>query len=74
MAIVAALAIAATALQWWPITGVEVLGFVTGGICVWLAVREHVWNWPIGIANNIVFLILFWRTALFATPACRSST
>lgn len=66
MAAVSALAALATLLRWWPIAPIEVLGFVTGGICVWLVVREHVWNWPIGLANNVVFLILFWRTRLFA--------
>ena len=40
---------------WWSISVTEAWGFVTGGICVWLVVREHLWNWPIGIANNIVF-------------------
>lgn len=66
MAIVSGVAFTATALHWWPITAIEVLGFVTGGVCVWLVVREHAWNWPIGIANNIVFLVLFWRAHLFA--------
>jgi nicotinamide mononucleotide transporter len=44
---------------------VEVLGFVTGALCVWLLVKEHILNWPIGIANNILFAVLFWRTRLF---------
>lgn len=44
----------------------EILGFVTGGITVWLTVREHMWLWPIGVANNIFFFILFWRGRLFA--------
>lgn len=66
MAVISALAIAATLLRWWPIAVIEVLGFVTGGICVWLVVREHVWNWPIGIASNVVFLVMFWRARLFA--------
>ena len=44
---------------------VEVLGFITGAICVWLIVKEHVLNWPIGIANNIFFAVLFWRASLF---------
>jgi len=61
-----ALAAAATALRWWPIAPLDALGFISGGITVWLVVREHVWNWPIGLANNVVFLIVFWRTRLFA--------
>jgi nicotinamide mononucleotide transporter len=48
---------------------VEILGFITGAICVWLVVKEHVLNWPIGIANNIFFVILFWRTRLFGDMA-----
>ncbi|WP_425615266.1 nicotinamide riboside transporter PnuC [Anatilimnocola sp. NA78] len=44
----------------------EVFGFITGGICVWLVVRQHVWNWPIGLANNAVFLVLFWQSRLYA--------
>jgi nicotinamide mononucleotide transporter len=44
----------------------ELLGFITGGVCVWLAARENIWNWPIGIANNIFYLIVFWRSGLYA--------
>jgi nicotinamide mononucleotide transporter len=51
---------------WWSIGVTEAWGFVTGGICVWLVVREHLWNWPIGIANNIVFFFLFLHGRLFA--------
>ena len=54
-------------LQTWAgISLTEALGFVSGGVCVWLVVREHLWNWPIGLANNIVFFILFWKSELFA--------
>lgn len=45
---------------------IEFLGFVTGAVCVLLAVRENVWNWPIGILNNIAFLVIFWRSKLYA--------
>lgn len=31
-----------------------------------LAVRENAWNWPVGIANNVFFLILFWSSKLYA--------
>jgi nicotinamide mononucleotide transporter len=52
--------------NWWTIGVAEAWGFVTGGICVWLVVREHLWNWPIGLANNIFFFILFLRGRLYA--------
>lgn len=45
---------------------VEILGFVSGALCVWLVARQNVWNWPIGIANNITFLILFWAAGIYA--------
>jgi nicotinamide mononucleotide transporter len=44
----------------------EILGFVTGAASVLLAVRESAWNWPVGIANNVFFLILFWKAKLYA--------
>jgi nicotinamide mononucleotide transporter len=47
-------------------TWVEVLGFLTGAVSVGLAVRESAWNWPVGIANNIFFFILFWNAKLYA--------
>ena len=43
-----------TAFGLWPIGWLEAWGFITGGICVWLTVRENVWTWPVGIANNMV--------------------
>ncbi len=47
----------------------EVFGFVTGAICVWLAVRQNVWTFPIGLANNAAFLILFAGAGLYANAA-----
>ena len=44
----------------------EMLGFLTGATSVWLAVKENVWNWPIGIANSAFFLVLFWTAHLYA--------
>lgn len=44
----------------------EVFGFITGAACVGLLVRQNIWNWPLGIANNLVFIVLFYRTGLYA--------
>ncbi|WP_222598225.1 nicotinamide riboside transporter PnuC [Lentzea tibetensis] len=44
----------------------EVAGFVTGALCVWLVAVQNAWNWPIGILNNVAFLLLFWSSGLFA--------
>ncbi|TDU78982.1 nicotinamide riboside transporter PnuC [Streptomyces sp. KS 21] len=44
----------------------EILGFATGALCVWLVARQHVANWPIGIANNVFFIVLFAQAGLYA--------
>jgi nicotinamide mononucleotide transporter len=66
MVVVSTAMLLASALAWWRFSLTESLGFVTGGVCVWLAVREHVATWPIGLANNVVFFVLFWQGRLFA--------
>jgi nicotinamide mononucleotide transporter len=45
---------------------VEIAGFVSGALCVWLVARQNVWNWPIGMANNVTFLVLFWTAGIYA--------
>jgi len=44
----------------------ELAGFISGALCVWLLVRQNIWNWPIGIANNIVYVIVFYKSGLYA--------
>lgn len=48
-----------------PVTIVETMGFISGALCVLLVVKQNIWNFPIGIANNIVFIILFLSSRLF---------
>lgn len=43
----------------------EALGFITGAACVWLVVKRNVWNYPVGIANNLFFLVLFTTSKLY---------
>lgn len=51
--------------RWLPLDRTEAFGFATGAICVWLATKENLWSWPIGLANNLVFAVLFWNARLF---------
>lgn len=44
----------------------ELLGFVTGGLCVWLTVRGSIANFAVGIANSGFFLVLFASSRLWA--------
>jgi nicotinamide mononucleotide transporter len=48
-----------------PFSSQEAWGFVTGGWCVWLQVKENIWAWPISLVNNAVFFFLFQRERLF---------
>ena len=44
---------------------IEIFGFVTGAVNVWLLARQNIWNWPIGIANNLAYLLLFAKSGLY---------
>jgi nicotinamide mononucleotide transporter len=47
-------------------TWAEVLGFVTGLLDVWLVVRQHILNWPLGILNVALLMLVFWAAGLYA--------
>lgn len=49
-----------------PVSVIEIIGFVTGGVCVWFVAKQNLWNWPIGILNNGAFFILFIGVGLYA--------
>jgi len=44
----------------------EAIGFTTGAVCVWLAAVSDPWTWPIGIANNLLYLVIFTHAGLYA--------
>ncbi|MET9484445.1 nicotinamide riboside transporter PnuC [Streptomyces sp. NPDC006638] len=55
-----------------PVSWTEVLGFGSGALCVWLVARQHVANWPVGIANNLFFVVLFLQAGLYADMALQA--
>jgi nicotinamide mononucleotide transporter len=62
----------ATGTQLAPFSWTETLGFVTGGACVWLAVRQHILSWPIGLANNALYFAVFFEARLYADMALQA--
>lgn len=49
-----------------PTTVLEVIGFITGGLCVWAIAKQYRWNYPVAVLNSIAFLFLFWSVGLYA--------
>jgi nicotinamide mononucleotide transporter len=43
----------------------EILGFLTGAVNVWLLARQNIWNWPIGLANNALYVAVFLSAGLY---------
>jgi nicotinamide mononucleotide transporter len=52
-----------------PVTWAELFGFVTGIACVALAVAQRIETFPVGIANNVFFVVLFTDARLYADAA-----
>lgn len=47
-------------------TWLEAVSFLTGALCVWLTVKENIWNFPLGLANVATFCVVFFNAALYA--------
>jgi nicotinamide mononucleotide transporter len=43
----------------------EAVSFVAGAICVWLVVKENIWNFPIGIINTAGYAVIFFEARLY---------
>ncbi len=44
----------------------EILGFLTGAICVYLNTRQNVLGWFFGILNALLYAYVFWQVQLYA--------
>ncbi len=56
------------ALQaWWQQQSLlEVIGVITGLLCVYLAAKNIIWNWPFAIVSVVIYIFIFWDSHLFA--------
>ncbi|MBK8199832.1 MAG: nicotinamide mononucleotide transporter [Acidobacteria bacterium] len=44
----------------------EAAAFVSGAICVWLVVRQNIWNFPLGLINVAISGYIFYEYRLYA--------
>ncbi len=43
----------------------EIFSWTSGALCVWLITKENIWNWPIGMVNNLVLGFVFLTSKLY---------
>ena len=46
-------------------SGIEWFGTITGFICVYLAARQHILNWPVAILSVLAYVVIFYRYKLY---------
>jgi nicotinamide mononucleotide transporter len=44
----------------------EWAGVFTGLLCVWLAAKNNIWNWPIAIVSVSIYIFIFLESKLYA--------
>jgi nicotinamide mononucleotide transporter len=44
----------------------ETCGVISGILCVYLAAKNNIWNWPIAIISVIIYIIIFLEAKLYA--------
>jgi nicotinamide mononucleotide transporter len=44
----------------------ELTGVVTGLLCVYLAAKNNIWNWPFAIISTAIYIFIFAEAALYA--------
>lgn len=44
----------------------ETFGVITGILCVYLAAKNNIWNWPIAIVSVGIYIVIFLEAKLYA--------
>jgi len=44
----------------------ETSGVITGILCVYLAAKNNIWNWPIAIISVLIYILIFFEAKLYA--------
>lgn len=48
---------------------IEIAGAILGLLSVYYTLREHVWCWPTGLVNVILYVVVFFQAKLYADTA-----
>jgi len=52
---------------WWQQQSLwEIVGVITGLLCVYLAAKNIIWNWPFAIISVSIYIFIFYQKNLFA--------
>ncbi|RZA02843.1 MAG: nicotinamide riboside transporter PnuC [Sphingobacteriaceae bacterium] len=52
---------------WWQDQSLlEVAGVISGLLCVYLAAKNIIWNWPLAIISVAIYIFIFYDSRLFA--------
>ena len=52
--------------SWHQTTWLEIIGVITGLLCVGLAAMNNIWNWPIAIVSVGIYIFIFFDSHLYA--------
>ena len=56
-----------TVQDWWQHqTLLEITGVITGLLCVYLAAKNNILNWPFAIVSVVIYIFIFFEAHLFA--------
>jgi nicotinamide mononucleotide transporter len=44
----------------------ETIGVITGVLCVYLAAKNNIWNWPIALVSVGIYIVIFLEAKLYA--------
>jgi nicotinamide mononucleotide transporter len=64
--LLATVAIALAAWSTGKASALEAAAFVSGAVCVWLVVRQNIWNFPLGLVNVAISGWIFYDYRLYA--------
>ncbi len=58
-----------SAMEWLLVNKIEVLGAILGVLYIQFSIRQNIFTWPTGILTSLLYIIVFFNSALYASMA-----